>query len=108
MTPIGKNYSGTEVHSATQQRVAHIVPMGDLRAFSDHTVLQFAAVADNRAVTDHHVLTNPASRPDPASFPDPCRPLQAGSGHDNRSLAYPDRFADEDTILLCHSAGRPI
>jgi hypothetical protein len=82
---IGEDCSGTEVCLVTQDGVADIIEVGDLRLIEDKAVLELAGVPKDDAITDNDVLPDIGAVTDLASLTDPSRPLDHGTLLDDRT-----------------------
>ena len=92
---IGENRSGTEVGFVTENGVADIVEVRDLRLVEDEAVLKLTGVPQHDAITDDDILTDVGAVANLASLADPSGSLDHGSVLDDRACSDINRSADE-------------
>ncbi len=79
----------------TQNRIADVVKMRDLRFIEENAVLELARISHHRAIADHHIFAHIAAAADLTIFADPRRPFQNRALLDNRSAADKHVAADK-------------
>ena len=92
---IGEDRPRSQVSLVTEDGIADVIKVGDLRLVEDQAVLEFAGIAQHNPIANHNILTDVGAVADLASLADPCRPLDHGTMLDHGAAPDEDSSADE-------------